>query len=371
MKRSFFSYLIPFYILAACGDRSPLPTAHSNAAPTLEQPVDGTTNYPSGALREEYQYFIERGEPVWHGAYRAFYEDGTVQTKGFFALGQRDSTWAFFDSTGRKTLEHTWKEGRRWNGPFTLYWPNGEISEHGFYREGIWHGAYTSYFQSGQIEIRTQYVDNQLHGTYAEYYETGARKLVGRYKDGFKNGLWTHYDEVGNVTLRERYEGGQLKGIEETSVELYDDGSVKSTAPLTDGKIDGVYSEYWPNGARREETTYVRGIANGESVIYWNDGKVREKGNNHNGRRQGVWLTFTRGGNLSIRATYSSGLLNKQYFSYYQNGNIKWQGVYNRNRKDGKWTNYAPSGEKRLVQYWDNNRLINGIDCRKDPGACE
>ena len=91
----------------------------------------------------------------------------------------------------------------------------------------------------------------------------------------------------------------------------------------------------------------------------------------YNGRKQGVWLTFTRGGNLSIRATYSSGLLNRQYFSYYQNGNIKWQGVYNRNRKDGKWTNYSPSGEKRLVQYWDNNRLINGIDCRDDPDACE
>ena len=87
-------------MLVACGDRSPAPTASSNSVPTLERPADGTTNYPSGALREEYQYFIEQGESGWHGAYRTFYEDGTVQTQGFFSLGQRDSTWAFFDSTG-------------------------------------------------------------------------------------------------------------------------------------------------------------------------------------------------------------------------------------------------------------------------------
>lgn len=371
MSTSLLRYVSFLFLLVGCSDRSPVSMDASSGAPTLERPAEGTTNYPSGALREEYQYFIDNNEPVWHGAYRAFYEDGTVQTQGFFALGQRDSTWAFFDSTGRKTLEHTWKEGRRWSGPFILYWPNGEISEHGFYREGIWHGSYSSYFQSGQIEIRTQYVNNQLHGTYIEFYETGVRKLVGGYRDGFKSGLWTHYDEAGTVTLRERYEDGQLREVEQTSVELYDDGTVKSTAPLTDGKIDGVYSEYWPSGARKEETTYVRGIAHGESVIYWSNGVVREKGINNNGRKQGVWLTFTRGGDLSNRATYALGLLTGKYTSYYSNGQMQWDGIYNRNQKDGKWTNYASSGEKRLVQFWDDNRLINGIDCRDDPGACE
>ena len=371
MSTSLLRYVSFLFLLVGCSDRSPVSMDASSGAPTLERPAEGTTNYPSGALREEYHYFIDNNEPVWHGAYRAFYEDGTVQTQGFFALGQRDSTWAFFDSTGRKTLEHTWKQGRRWSGPFILYWPNGEISEHGFYREGIWHGSYSSYFQSGQIEIRTQYVNNQLHGTYIEFYETGVRKLVGGYRDGFKSGLWTHYDEAGTVTLRERYEDGQLREVEQTSVELYDDGTVKSTAPLTDGKIDGVYSEYWPSGARKEETTYVRGIAHGESVIYWSNGNVREKGINNNGRKQGVWLTFTRGGDLSIRATYALGLLTGKYTSYYSNGQMQWDGIYNRNQKDGKWTNYASSGEKRLVQFWDDNRLINGIDCRDDPGACE
>ena len=115
----------------------------------------------------------------------------------------------------------------------------------------------------------------------------------------------------------------------------------------------------------------MRGIAHGESVIYWSNGVVREKGINNNGRKQGVWLTFTRRGDLSIRATYALGLLTGKYTSYYNNGQMQWEGIYNRNQKDGKWTNYASSGEKRLVQFWDDNRLINGIDCRDDPGACE
>ena len=363
--------LIVCFLVLSCADQHEAPTAASNAIPTLEEPALGTTLYPSGALREEFQYFLENSQPVWHGAYSAFYEDGAVEVQGFFALGQRDSTWSFFDPSGRKTLEQTWNAGRRWNGPFILYWPNGQISEYGFYREGIWHGTYTSYFQSGQVEIRTQYIDDQLHGTYVEFYENGTRKLVGAYTNGFKSGLWTHYDEAGMVTLRERYENGQLQQIEQTRVELYEDGTIKSTAPLTDGEIDGVYSEYWPDGARKEETTYVRGIAHGQSAIYWSNGKLREQGINSNGRKQGVWRTYTRGGELSIRATYAQGLLSGTYTSYYSGGQVQWEGIYTRNQKNGTWTNYAPSGEKRLVQFWDNNRLVNGIDCREDAAACQ
>ncbi len=362
---------IAFCTAAGCGSVDETPTASGDAVPTPENPATATTNYPGGALREQYQYFLQDDESIWHGAYSAFYEDGAVEVTGFYAHGQRDSTWAFFDATGRKTLQHTWNRGRRWSGPFILYWPNGQISEYGFYREGLWHGAYTSYFQSGQVEIRTQYLDDQLHGTYIEFYETGTRKLVGSYDNGFKSGLWTHYDEAGIVTLRERYESGQLQQVEQTRVETYEDGTIKSTAPLTDGDIDGVYSEYWPNGARKEETVYVRGIRHGESVIYWDNGVVRETGINSNGRKQGVWQTFTRTGELSIRASYAQGLLSGSYTSYYPSGQIQWEGTYSRNLKNGTWTNYSSSGQKRLVQFWVANRLTSGIDCRADAEACE
>jgi hypothetical protein len=80
-----------------------------------------------------------------------------------------------------------------------------------------------------------------VNGSYIESYENGERKLTGTYSNGFKSGPWTHYDESGNTTLSERYESGQLTQIEQTLVETYADGQIKSSAPLTDG-------------ARKEET---------------------------------------------------------------------------------------------------------------------
>lgn len=361
--------LLALLVSVSCSSKSP--TTSSDRAPTIDAPAAATSTYESGALYEEYQYFLENNERILHGSYRAFYESGPVEMTGFYARGLKDSTWSFFASDGSKTLEHRWKEGRRWSGPFSLYWPNGQLSEYGLYRNGQWHGAYISYYQSGQTEIRTQYINDQLSGPYVEFYENGERKLTGLYSDGFKSGLWTRYDESGNITLRESYEDGQLTQVEQTLVETYDDGQIKSTAPLTDGQIDGVYSEYWPNGARKEETVYRRGVTHGASSIYWDNGQLRETGINSIGKKQGVWQTFTRGGILSIRATYSQGLLTGSYVSYYPSGQIQWQGVYDKNMKDGLWTNFTSAGEKRLQQLWENNRLVNGIDCSADANACQ
>ena len=128
---------------------------------------------------------------------------------------------------------------KRWDGPFSLYWPNGKLSEYGIYRQGKWYGAYSSYFSSGPLEIRTQYIDDQIHGPFSEFYESGQRKVSGAYDNGFKHGRWTHYAESGLVVLREQYEHGQLIEAEHTQITTYADGTLKSTAPLTDGAIDG------------------------------------------------------------------------------------------------------------------------------------
>ncbi len=354
-------------LIAACSSDAPAPTAVS--LPTVGSLALATNIYESGALREQYQYFIEDDEQVLNGIYSAFYENGVLEMEGYYARGRKDSVWSFYADSGRKTLVQTWKEGQRWDGPFSLYWPNGQLSEYGIYRQGKWHGAYSSYFSNGQIEIRTQYVDDQIHGAFFEFFGSGQRKISGFYDNGFKHGRWTHYAESGLVVLREEYEFGQLVQAEQTQVTTYSDGTIKSTAPLIDGAIDGLYSAYWPDGKPRETTIYARGVPHGKQTIYWESGQVRETGINSVGKKQGLWQTFRRDGTLSIETTYSQGFRTGPYASYYANGQLQWQGTYQRNKKEGLWTSYNSSGQKRLQQLWEGNRLINGIDCTTDP--CE
>ena len=359
--------LIPclLLVLSACSGDEPAsitgPVSTSPDAPEL-----GISLFASGTPREEFQFYLDQGQQIRHGTYRAFYEDGPVQIEGFYKAGRKDSIWTHFDAGGRTTLVHTWRDGRKWDGPFLLYWPNGNPSEYGTYREGQWHGVYTSYYSSGKLEIRAQFVDDELHGSYLEFYESGNRKVRGAYWKGLKDGLWVYYAESGLELQREEHHRGALESTGRVELETYDNGSLLSVTPYRENQIHGVYIEYWPNGQKREERTYDDGLAHGLAFSYWDNGQIKARGNYSRGRKQGQWQTYNNAGALTLEAGYDRGLLSGPYTSYHSNGNRQWVGTYLRGIKNGLWTNYTRDSQKRLQQLWGENKLLSVLDCREE-----
>ena len=224
--------------LAACGSETPVaPTDPVGSSP--DHPEWGQSLYENGSTKEQFQFYLDQDREIKHGVYRAFYQSGSPQEEGFYKEGRKDSLWSYFNERGHTTLTHSWREGQRWNGPFRLYWPNGNPSEYGTYRKGQWHGAYSSYYPSGKTKISARYVDNQLHGIYIELYESGNRKIMGSYSRGLKTRSWIYYAESGVELQREEYESGEITSTERIEFETFADGSIKSIIPLRDDRLHG------------------------------------------------------------------------------------------------------------------------------------
>jgi len=94
-------------------------------------------------------------------------------------------------------------------------------------------------------------------GPYVVYWPgSGARQAIGQYADGLRTGKWVYFDEKG--------------------VKLYD-------YEFKADDYDGLHVEYWPNGQKKLEETWVRGL------------------------RQGAQRTFDPAGRLTAEVQYAAG----------------------------------------------------------------
>ena len=71
-------------------------------------------------------------------------------------------------------------------------------------------GPYTKYYPSGQIEIKGNVKDGIPYGLTEKYYENGQLKTRGNIKNGKPDGLWETFDEDGNLTETRKYKNGNL-----------------------------------------------------------------------------------------------------------------------------------------------------------------
>ena len=365
-----FFVIISTYTIfgVSCSQKSPVETEQSYTKENLTSEIIFFNE--EGNVDSTFNYYLSDRDTSYHGKFSTYYEDGSITQTGFFHHGEKDSTWSFFEAEGKINFQQTWNKGQRWNGYFFNYWPNGEVSEHGSYLNGQWNGSYHSYYPNGKLEIITEYNFNEIDGNFIEYFDTGSIKLSGKYNNGLKIGIWTYYDETGTTLFREKYNYGNLEEIEQNVLERYEDGTIKSITPLKNGEIHGTTTRYWPDGSVKEKTNFINGARHGTSLVYWKNGALRKEGVNDNGKKQGLWNTFDTNKNLIIQATYAQGKLSGTYTSFYTTGQIEWRGEYFQNQRLGIWINYAIDGTIRLKQTWENNRLIQGIDCRENATNC-
>ena len=64
---------------------------------------------------------------------------------------------------------------------------------------------------------------------------------------------------------------------------------------VKDGKKEGPWTFYYPNGIPKMKTTYERGVKNGMTSYYWSRGWLRKRGMVKNGWRVGEWESYKWG----------------------------------------------------------------------------
>lgn len=140
--------------------------------------------YPSGALREEGECFVDVNEGTWNepapdssdvrwGKY--YRPDGTLGSEVVGGHG----TQTLWNVDGSKRWELVLQNGQRVQ--HSIWYENGQLREIQNYREGTVDGEFTSYYPSGVVRIQ------------------------GAYDRGERAGVWTRFDEDGEVVSIEDY----------------------------------------------------------------------------------------------------------------------------------------------------------------------
>jgi antitoxin component YwqK of YwqJK toxin-antitoxin module len=110
-----------------------------------------------------------------------------------------------------------------------------------------------------------------------------------------------------NWAVVSRYPEGEKKVVQEYYIEnsdtiytyqkmLAEDGKIKMEGALVNGKRNGLWKSYYPNGVTWSETSFRNGIADGETRTYYKNGNLRYDGANKNGEKMGEWNWYDSSG---------------------------------------------------------------------------
>jgi antitoxin component YwqK of YwqJK toxin-antitoxin module len=157
------------------------------------------------------------------------------------------------------------------DGVYREYYPNGQLFAEGQFRRGRQHGEWTYYFDNGQVNRKAKFDDGQPDGPREVYRADGTLAAKRDFHDGKRNGEWIAYDKTGKQPLREEhYVDGKRDGMWKI---WYPNGQLKQQVSLKEGKRQGKSAEWAEDGKPRAELNFVDGKLHGTATRWFPDGR--------------------------------------------------------------------------------------------------
>ncbi len=242
----------------------------------IEPKFTGTVEirYPNGQIKESLE--VKKGKP--HGAYREYFEDGSIREGVFYKAGKISGD--FWPSGQLKRKES--KQGKNriieWfypNGalqkryvkdkdgyaaePIRLFHENGQLAEELTTVKGKKSGPWLKFFDDGTPELQAEYVGDEkliVHNAWNEKRKQVVKDGAGVFRD-----YPAHIDWEYDVFFENGWpcESELKEGIPHGKVTTYSHGVLWSIAHYMHGKPDGESTTYWDNGRIRSVTKCVHG----------------------------------------------------------------------------------------------------------------
>ncbi len=123
----------------------------------------------------------------------------------------------------------------------------------------------------------------------------------GGKKEPFKVVEKTYKDGTPMVV---RYYASPDKKVLLSETSYYRSGAKKMSGAFKDGKRDGRWKAWFPNGKLWSEGEYVRGEETGIKTVYYENGNKYYSGRLQAGKRVGEWSFWSPEGKLLKKVTY-------------------------------------------------------------------
>lgn len=166
-------------------------------------------------------------------------------------------------------------------------------------------------------------------------------------KDGKREGLYREYFPNGSAYRDIEYRAGQRAGI----YRGYDqDGNVVVEGQYENGHRTGRWRDYAGTQVVAEYTYTIRdGVEWSDGVNYFADGLKASKGSRRAGQMHGPFESWHPGGQISSRGDYVDGLQAGPWTFWYPDGKLQSQGEFADGKKVGVWKEWSEDGTVRTT----------------------
>jgi antitoxin component YwqK of YwqJK toxin-antitoxin module len=187
------------------------------------------------------------------------------------------------------------KNGKR-HGVWKKFYSNGNIKYIGEFNHGKEIGTFKhfSIINSKQPIIVRVFEPNSDVANVTFYELDGKIKSTGKMKGKNKIDKWIYYHKDGKtIMIEENYLNGKLNGDYKT---FYPDGKPTIITQYKNGKLEGKYQRYSVKNKVYEDFTYKNGKRNGYAIFYNRlNGLKQEEGNYKDNIKIGLWKFYIDG----------------------------------------------------------------------------
>lgn len=208
-----------------------------------------------------------------------------------------------------------------------IYYGSGNLAGRGTFKDKnltIRHGLFTFYYSITERKMyQVRYDDNYQVDTWQSWYENGRIKDSGKLADGRKTGWWHTWHPNGKLASAGSY----------TNTFIFDIPGIDARSPRDQRQIKAYYLEQMPD------------------------------------TKTGLWKTWHANGQIKDSIFYThTGLKEGLAKSWYENGNIESAGVYLQDKENGPWEWYHHNNKPATTEQYVNGK-ISSMQCFDSTGA--
>jgi antitoxin component YwqK of YwqJK toxin-antitoxin module len=128
-------------------------------------------------------------------------------------------------------------------------------------------------------------------------YDTSLRKIESNwfYKGRIFSGYMIQQEKDGRIVYTLPIKNGKENGV---ATGVYNTGEKLVENKFVDGKREGVFKQWWPNGNYRYLFNYENDKMQGNQWVFFPSGKKREAGSYIHGEKQGLQRVWDEQGKL-------------------------------------------------------------------------
>ena len=352
------------------------------------------TSYKDGNWHGSSIQYHKNGKKYLEGNYENGYATGTrrhwhvngqLYSEGQVSSSQKNNfdhpvmqgDWKFYFDDGVTSSELTY-ENSNWNGDVTEYHANGNKRHEGTYAKGHAQGTMTFHHANGQLQGSGEVSDSQKNsfdhivyqGEWTWYRDTGNKEWEGAYQDSNWDGRITSFHGNGKAYIDATYSNGIAEG---TWTQIHSNGQTASIGEVTGSRKnsfdypvrEGLWANYFEDGTRSFEGTYVEGKLDGTASWYHSNSQKHALTEWVEGTMRGSWTGWHSNGNkwghgYSYDGSGTDPKKHGPWVWYHTNEKKSSEGKYRYDREHGPWISYDSKGKVEKVLNYANGKELKG-----------